>query len=171
MEGGIIREIKIKEGDNVKAGQSLIVLESTSSGADVSELKTRIAGLRVQMVRLEGEARVHSKLEFPPDLLKSNPSLVQEAEKLFRSKRTSLGDEISAQKAIIDQRKQDIQEITARLRNQGASLKLLNEQIAIGEELLRDNLTNRYRHLDLLKEREPCLSKNGGVSSDQTNIG
>ena len=167
LEGGIVREIKINEGDNVKAGQALIVLESTSSGADVSELKTRIAGLKVQMVRLEAEAQGQSKFEFPPELVRSNASLVREARQLFKSKRTSLNNEISGQKAIMEQRRQDIQEINSRIHNQGASLKLLNEQIAIGEELLRDNLTNRYRHLDLLKERARLR---GGIAADKVAV-
>ena len=50
------------------------------------------------------------------------------------------------------QRKQDIQEATARIRNQRNSMKLLKEQIAISEDLLKEQLTNRYKHLDLLKE-------------------
>ena len=50
------------------------------------------------------------------------------------------------------QRKQDIQEATARIKNQRNSMKLLKEQIAISEDLLKEQLTNRYKHLDLLKE-------------------
>ena len=47
LEGGIVRAIRITEGEQVKTGQALIVLESTASGADVDELRTRIAGLRI----------------------------------------------------------------------------------------------------------------------------
>jgi adhesin transport system membrane fusion protein len=52
----------------------------------------------------------------------------------------------------MEQRQQDIQETTARIRNQRNSLKLLKEQIAISEDLLKEQLTNRYKHIDLLKE-------------------
>ena len=52
LEGGIVREIKIREGERVKTGQSLISLESTASGADVGELKTRIVGLKIEIARL-----------------------------------------------------------------------------------------------------------------------
>ena len=152
LEGGIIREIKIREGERVKTGQSLITLESTASGADVGELKTRIVGLKIEIARLKAAASNAKKPIFPPDLIKSYPRLIEEANKLFKSRKRRLDDEFASQNAIIAQRKQDIQEATARIRNQRNSLKLLKEQIAISEDLLKEQLTNRYKHLDLLKE-------------------
>ncbi|NQU56256.1 MAG: biotin/lipoyl-binding protein, partial [Rhodospirillales bacterium] len=41
LEGGIVREISIAEGDHVKQGQQLIVLESMQTGADVGEIQVR----------------------------------------------------------------------------------------------------------------------------------
>ena len=152
LEGGIIREIKIREGERVKTGQSLITLESTASGADVGELKTRIVGLKIEIARLKAAASNAKKPIFPTDLIKSYPRLIEEANKLFKSRKRRLDDEFASQNAIIAQRKQDIQEATARIRNQRNSLKLLKEQIAISEDLLKEQLTNRYKHLDLLKE-------------------
>lgn len=152
LEGGIVREIKVREGDRVKTGQSMIVLESTASGADVGELRTRIAGLQIEIARLEAAASNAHKPEFPAKLKKSHPHLISEAIQLFDSRKTRLNDEFASQQAIISQRQQDIQEITARIKNQRNSLKLQKEQIAISEDLLKEQLTNRYKHLDLLKE-------------------
>lgn len=49
------------------------------------------------------------------------------------------------------QRRQDIHEIAARDENNKATLALLEEQISISDELLKDDLTNRYNHLTLLQ--------------------
>ena len=48
--------------------------------------------------------------------------------------------------------RQDIQEITARIQNNRTTLGFLEEQISISEELLKDDLTNRYNHLSLLQD-------------------
>ena len=152
LEGGIIREIKIREGERVKTGQALITLESTATGADVGELKTRIVGLKIEIARLQAAASNAKKPKFPNDLIRSYPRLIEEANKLFESRKRRLDDEFASQNAIIAQWKQDIQEATARIRNQRNSMKLLKEQIAISEDLLKEQLTNRYKHLDLLKE-------------------
>ncbi|MBT4938809.1 MAG: biotin/lipoyl-binding protein [Rhodospirillaceae bacterium] len=73
LEGGIVREIKVREGERVKTGQPMIVLESTATGADVGELKTRIVGLQIEVARLEAAATNASKPSFPPALVKSHP--------------------------------------------------------------------------------------------------
>ena len=152
LEGGIVREIKVREGERVKTGQALITLESAATGADVGELKTRIMGLIIEISRLQAAASNAKKPTFPADLEKSHPLLIQEANQLFDSSKRRLEDEFASQRAIIAQRKQDIQEATARIKNQRNSMKLLKEQIAISEDLLSEQLTTRYKHLDLLKE-------------------
>ncbi len=52
LEGGIVRKIEVKEGERVKTGQALVILEPTASGADVGELKVRITSLRIEITRL-----------------------------------------------------------------------------------------------------------------------
>tara|TARA_S200000501_G_scaffold64026_1_gene54923 strand:- start:1363 stop:2664 length:1302 start_codon:yes stop_codon:yes gene_type:complete len=152
LEGGIIREIQVREGQRVKAGQSLITLESTASGADVGELKNRITSLKIEIALHDAAANNISKPKFSINLIKKHPKLIEEALQLFNSRQNSLNDEFEGQKALIAQRQQDIEETTARIRNLKASLELQERQIKISEELLKDQLTNQYKHIDLLKE-------------------
>jgi adhesin transport system membrane fusion protein len=77
---------------------------------------------------------------------------VRQAIGLFNTRKKLMKSQIDSQKETIVQRQQDIKEITARIKNQRASLTLQEEQIAISEDLLKQDLTNRYNHLDLLKE-------------------
>ena len=76
----------------------------------------------------------------------------------------SIIDKIADEK--INQREQEIheanaeiREIEARLKNNRNSLVLINEQVAISEDLLKDDLTNRYNHLNLLKESNLLKSR------------
>jgi len=167
LEGGIVREIKVREGDRVKTGQSMIVLESTASGADVGELRTRIVGLQIEIARLEAAASNADQPEFPVKLVKSHPRLIGEATQLFASRKHRLNDEFASQQAIIAQRQQDMQEITARIRNLRNSLKLQKEQIGISEDLLKEQLSNRYKHLDLLKE---ATRLSGAIEQDKVAL-
>ena len=67
----------------------------------------------------------------------------------------------------ISQRNQELREITARVRNALKSLELLDEQITISEELLKEDLTNRYKHLILLRE---ASTLKGTVEEGQASI-
>ena len=152
LEGGIVRELLVKEGDNVAKDQPLLELESTSSGADVGELEINLTSLRVEIASLEAEAKGSNKPAFDEDLVSGHPDLVRQAIGLFNTRKKLMKSQVDSQKETVVQRRQDIREITARIKNQRASLTLQEEQIAISEDLLKQDLTNRYNHLDLLKE-------------------
>jgi len=152
LEGGIVREISIVEGEHVKQGQQLIVLESMQSGADVGEIRVRLLSLRAEIARLEAEVSGAKTPSFAADLVADNPRMVKQTLVRFNSRYKSQQNRIASQRQAIAQRSQEINEISARIRNQKNSLKLMEEQIAISDELLKADLTNRYNHLDLLKE-------------------
>lgn len=99
------------------------------------------------------------ELSFPEELEKESPNLVTQVRKLYDARRDRFVNEIRAQQEKIKQREQDIQEIVARSRNQRQSLQYVREQIKISEDLLKDKLTSRYKHLGFLKEESDLVSK------------
>ena len=151
LEGGIVSEILIREGDLVKAEQPLIVLKSTASDADVGELQASINAFMAEVSRLEAEATGLAQPIFDEKLQADHPDLVREALALFRARSGRLANEIASQNELVVRRRQDIHEIAARDENNKATLALLEEQISISDELLKDDLTNRYSHLTLLQ--------------------
>jgi adhesin transport system membrane fusion protein len=152
LEGGIIRKISIREGEQVKRGQELIVLEPTQSGADVGEIRVRLLSLRTEIVRLEAEVSGADAPTFKADLMTDYPRMAKQTLARFKSRKKSLQSRIDSQSQTIAQRSQEIKEIRARIKNLNQNLVLMKEQISISEELLKEDLTNRYNHLDLLKE-------------------
>lgn len=186
LEGGIVREIKVREGDLVKVGQPLIELEATASDSTVEELNVRVSSLEMEVARLEAEAKwfadpdkvksvdddtkwqtagkfyfnpYGASFSVPEKLAADAPDLVEQASQLYMARRERLVNDINSQREKIKQREQDIQEISVRIRNQRQSLKYVREQIGISEELLKDKLTSRYKHLGFLKEESSLLSK------------
>lgn len=178
LEGGIVHEIRVHEGDHVSSGQILVVLESTASGASLGELKVRTAALLADIARLEAEKEwleqnatdstvTLENLQFDNELQKSHPQLVLQAENLYSAQIQTLKTDIQAQRERILQREKDIEEIEARIRNTRKRLGYIREQIAISEELLKDKLTTRYKHLSFLQEENKLVSK---VEEDNTAL-
>ena len=54
-EGGILTQLLVKEGDNVKKGQLLVILEEARAQASVDNSATKIAALKAKISRLEAE--------------------------------------------------------------------------------------------------------------------
>ena len=152
LEGGIVADIQVREGDRVKAGQPLIVLESTASGADVQELNVRLAALTADVARLGAEVEGYDTLTFPEGFSTSHPDVARQSQEMFTNRQEQFNNDLDSQRSLVDQRKRERDEILARLANSRERLPLLNEQVAISNELLKEDLTNRMLHLNLLKE-------------------
>lgn len=184
LEGGIVRAIKVREGDVVDVGQPLIELEATASDSTVEELNVRVDSLKAQIARHEAESRWFDEGEsdnatmtskgknlglavdpytievlFPSDFENGADNLIQQARELYEARRDRYANEIKAQQEDIKQSEQDILEIAARIRNQLQSLDYVREQIKISEGLLEEKLTSRYKHLGFLKEESKLVSK------------
>lgn len=164
LEGGIVADIQVREGDRVTAGQPLVVLESTASGADVEELNVRLAALTADVARLEAEVAGAEAIAFPEGFEDANPTFAARARELFANRQTQLANDRDTQSALLSQRQRERDEIAARLANNKEKLVLLNEQIGINEALLKDGLTNRMLHLNLLKE---ASTLKGMISEDE----
>ena len=67
-DGGIVTQLHIKEGDQVKTGQLLATLQKERAQAAVADSSAKVAALRITLSRLEAE--VYGKpLHFAPELL------------------------------------------------------------------------------------------------------
>ena len=166
LEGGIIRSILVSEGQGVEKGTPLIELEATKSEAELNELETRLAALQIDLIRLEAEQGFEKPLDmgsgrepnrrelvFPPKMIGQYPSKVAKAAALFRIRKTSLNNRIFAQKNVVQQKKQEREEIKQRINKNKKYLKILEEKIEISEKLLRDDLSNRLDHLKYLEQK------------------
>ena len=159
LEGGIIAEILVREGDRVVVNQPLVTLEGTSSGADLGELKTYLVGLRAEILRLEAELAGRNALQLPEDITRGSPSLAKQVHELFNARRQSLAGNLVTQRSVITQREQSIQEISSRNENTLKALKLQAEQVTISEKLLKDEITSRMQHLTVLREETALKSR------------
>jgi len=78
LEGGIVEEFLVKEGDIVKAGQVLLRLRDLSAASDYSANLTRYYGLLATSARLEAEAANSDELIFDPEVMKNSPDSAKE---------------------------------------------------------------------------------------------
>ncbi len=167
LEGGIVSKILVGEGEIVKKGQKLVVLAPTASVADVKELEVRLAGLEIEITRLEGLISPKTSLSYSSKLKLNYPDLVKQSIQRVKIQRRRHNSELLKQKKSNLQRKQTVAEVKIRMKNSRAGLKLIKEQLAISEKLLKNSLTTRYEHLDLLKEERRLK---GSIEEDRATV-
>lgn len=152
LEGGIISKILVEEGQSIKRGQPLIILEPTKSKAEVDELALRIAALKTDIRRLDAEETLKDDLIYGEVWKIKNGELVEKSMALFRVRKDRLDAELSVQAKLILQRRQNLNEVNARLSKSKSVSIFMKEQISISNKLLRQNLSNRMKHLELLRQ-------------------
>jgi adhesin transport system membrane fusion protein len=152
LEGGIVREIHVKEGQRVKRGDPLVELEGTAAQADTRELESRIGALRIRILRLEAVIARAPGIRFPADLLADFPKEVDEARELFRTQVERAASNRDAQSWKIVQRGEERQELKARMDHLQEQQRVLREQLKIDKQLLDKGIGNQYEYLQRVRE-------------------
>ncbi|THH38489.1 HlyD family type I secretion periplasmic adaptor subunit [Aliishimia ponticola] len=137
LEGGILSEILVREGDDVAAGQVLARLSSARVDAQLGVLRSQLASALAREGRLRAAMQGADAITFSPELdglIASDPALAQVKETqvaLFQSNRQSDLGEIS----IFDER---IAQLNTRLVGLEGETQMLHAQLTIVEEELAD---------------------------------
>lgn len=89
LEGGIVKQIFVKEGEIVKKGQTLMQIDNTRFMSSYSEAEKKIHSLQLEIIRLNAEINNTTPV-FPEELKKTQPSLVSDQQSLYQSRMNEL---------------------------------------------------------------------------------
>lgn len=93
-DGGVLRELNVREGEAVRAGQILATLEKTRVQAAVDDSRGKVAALRTMLARLRAEV-YGTPLAFDSDLT-AFPQYIENQRNLFNKRRTAITEDIAA---------------------------------------------------------------------------
>ncbi len=157
LEGGIIKEILVKNGDHVQKDQPLLVLESSriTSGAD--QLQAQIYTHMVSGARLAAEKDMAAEISFPAEL--KNPqggyvssdieALIDAETKIFSSQRTALQGQEDLIVSQIEQIGEQINSLNARVKAEDTIIAALEEELEAKEVLYKDRFIDKSMILQL----------------------
>lgn len=144
LETGILKELKVKEGDQVERGQVLLLLDDSRAGPVYRESYKKRKSLLARATRLRAEA-FGLPLVFPPEVL-TNSELVDIETKAFNARRNALDEQLVALEQSRDAINREIQ-LTAPLVKQGVVsevelLRLTRQSAALDGQIAE--LRTRY---------------------------
>lgn len=147
QEGGIVRAIKVRDGDRVNQGQELVLLDDVRIDAQLDLLRTQLEAERAKMARLEAERAFAPRPNFPKDLQKQE--FIKREEALFRARREALDTQIEVLKRQIKESVEEGSALAQQIAAEERALKLQKEELAANERLLEQGYVQKTRLLTL----------------------
>ena len=135
LEGGIVAEIFVREGQVVEAGAPLLRLDDTRFASNVGETEADRLALQLRVARLQAEVD-EQPLALPEQLPEGAQSLAASEQQLFESRQQQLRDEVAGLEEQLAQRRQELREFVAKQGQFRSSLGLLREEIRMSEPLV-----------------------------------
>lgn len=166
LEGGIIRDIAVREGQMVKRGDLLAHVENLQYNAELGEGRKTQSAIQSAMARLKAEVS-GDPLRFDKRLRQQAPALVAEQQKLWDSRRQELEASVAVAQGQIDQRQKEQAEARSRVDSLIRMLSLARETLTMEEKLVAQKAGAAA---DLLRARQEVSRLEGDLEAARITI-
>jgi adhesin transport system membrane fusion protein len=152
LEGGIVSEILVKEGEEVEIGQSLLKINDIAFSSSFEENRLLYQELLARSSRLNAEA---FETDFiPNEEVKANaPNLIASERSLFESNREQVEETLSILGEQIRQQQSSLKEAQSKKRQLDKSLRLMRKEIKIKKPLKVSGIISEVEYIQL-EQRE-----------------
>lgn len=152
LEGGVVSEILVREGDLVKANQPLLKLSDVAFASSFEENRLKYYELSARSARLQAEA-FDENFETPPNSDVVLAELLESERSLYESNKQQLEQTLSIYRQQLSQQQRGLEEAVSKQRQLRRTLKLLREEIRIKKPLMRERIISEIDYLQL-QQRE-----------------
>ena len=170
--GGLVRHIRVHEGERVEAGQVLLEMDATQARAQADGLFAQYLAALASLARLSAERDEKARIEFPAELLALDdprlPTLLEQQRQLHDSRRRALRLELDGLAETVAGSQAQLDGLQAALRSKEQQRAALEEQLRGLRQLASEGYVPRNRLLD----SERLLAQvNGEIAGDLGSLG
>jgi HlyD family secretion protein len=156
LEGGIIENIYVKEGDSVREGEPLIKLSETRAKSSFSALDSQLNSLQATEDRLIAERDSLEEIKFDDNLLKRSQELevskiIDTQKRLFETRKEAMANKKQVYEYKIHQSLAEVDSLEAQLGAARKQLSIVQEQTNTAEKLMEKHHIKRAALLELQK--------------------
>ena len=163
-EAGIVREVLVRDGEEVKAGQVLMRMDATTASADMGTLKADAA------LKALGLRRIDAELRGQPLLIdvRDPPELAVQVLAQYRARRQSYLDALAQELATLERAQHDLMAARQQLAKLQATVPLYQQSANSYEKLVKEGFVSELGANDKLRER---IEKEQELKTQEANLG
>lgn len=171
LEGGVIEEILVREGDVVEKGQVLIRLDETAPRAELRRLQLREATTMAMETRLKAEMDEKDTVTFPERLLshETDPdfhSILDTQRQVLKARRNSVKQEIATLKEGMDALEQRVKGGKTQLQSVHTQLDIYQQELDAKAQLLKQGLIRKPDVLALERAKANMQGEIGRLNGE-----
>ncbi|MGL5597111.1 MAG: HlyD family type I secretion periplasmic adaptor subunit, partial [Aeromonas sp.] len=170
LEGGIVKEIFVKEGDVVEKGQPLLRIDDTRFRSDFREREQEVVNLRGDVARLRAEMTsidvrndssvgwrqqvtiTESPIQFPKGYESEFPEYAKREHSVLRDRLNNLKNQLYIVGQQIEQKEQELIELNAKIRTVGRSVELARQELNISRPLAKEGIVPQVELIKLERQ-------------------
>nr|WP_298415815.1 HlyD family type I secretion periplasmic adaptor subunit [uncultured Halomonas sp.] len=170
FEGGIVKEIRVRDGDRIDAGTILMVLDDTQSRSRLKIAESEYHIARASLIRLMAEQSGKQSLRFPEELLNADSQRVQAVlsvqQRLFEARRESLQGTLAALDEQVVQMREQIAGLETTKTINLSRIRSLTDEAGNHRSLFKEGLGNNQRLRELERQVLQFQGENTQYDSD-----
>lgn len=164
LDGGIVSEILVKEGDVVDEGQVLLKVDETRFVSSFRESRAMYLSLLAKVARLRALAEGTPFLP-PAEVLLEAPEILEQEQKLYTSSIAGLQATLSIARDQLTQRNQELQEITFRRTQAATSYELVLKELTMTKPLVGSGAVSDVELLRLERDVARLRGERDGLGA------
>ncbi|MEQ1600576.1 MAG: HlyD family type I secretion periplasmic adaptor subunit [Methylophilaceae bacterium] len=170
LDGGIVSQLLVKDGDIVKKGDLLLTLDGTENKAQLEIARSKFITLAAQVARLEAERDHKSQVVYPEALSDVSDPRILEARntenQIFLARKNAHEGEMAVLKKRIGQLNSKIEGLNGQSRSKQDLIRSYSEEARDLKELLAEGFVNKQRLQEMERNYSSSLGDISGLSSE-----
>ncbi|MCD8569748.1 MAG: biotin/lipoyl-binding protein [Geovibrio sp.] len=166
LEGGIVKELRVKEGQFVKTGEVLVVIDDAGAGSSYQEGRAKLGELKARAVRLKAEAGI-AGFVIDEEAKTNYPQLIMEEQRLYETNTARRNSEKEVFVQRFKQRQVELANARQRLKNLHTSKGMIQREIELMDPLFKKGLVSE---LEFIQLRQKELDNRKEIDETVKNI-
>lgn len=151
LEGGIVREILVREGETVERSQIIMHIDDTRFASSYRESVIQQANLTADVARLKALAE-GTEFTLSDEFKSKHPQIAENAQSLYDAQQKEIKSRVASLEDQVKQKQQEILELTSRIKQLSTSTSLVRKELRMTKPLVKDGAVSEVEVLRLERE-------------------
>lgn len=153
LEGGIVQELLVREGEVVEKDQVLLRIDDTRFGSSMRENRARLLALKARAARLLAQAEgTSADFPLPEAVLQKLPEVAEQERQLFHEAQKKLDGELQILEQQVQQKETALKELNAKSQQLRGALSLARKELKMSRPLLQHGAISEIELLRMERE-------------------